>query len=185
MKRQLVTVSIINLMFLAQPVFSNPPEEAFSDPYLFPKRAVDIEYALGESSTTRGAPPKVASVPPRVVAAPIMFAHNSAEIQKESFGILLEYVKAFKGGLAGRKFRIVGHTDSKGGDEFNLKLSKRRAQSVKDFLVTIHGIQPEFLESDGCGKQSLLHSPEKGEKERKENRRVEFQKADTPLTCGK
>lgn len=37
--------------------------------------------------------------------------------------------------LAGKKFRIEGHTDSVGSREFNLELSKRRAQAVVDYLA--------------------------------------------------
>ena len=38
--------------------------------------------------------------------------------------------------LAGKKFRIEGHTDSVGSRDFNVDLSKRRAQAVVEYLAT-------------------------------------------------
>ena len=53
------------------------------------------------------------------------------------------------------RVRIVGHTDSDGGDAANLDLSKRRGASVKSELVKSFGIDASRLESDGMVKPSL------------------------------
>jgi outer membrane protein OmpA-like peptidoglycan-associated protein len=68
------------------------------------------------------------------------------------------------------KFMIAGHTDAKGGAEFNQKLSERRAQAVRQYLITQFGIEPNRLTAQGYGKSQLLDPahPEDGV-----NRRVQ------------
>lgn len=71
--------------------------------------------------------------------------------------------------LAAKRFRIEGHTDSSGDAAFNLRLSKRRAQAVVDYLST-QGVPPSRLEARGYGSRKPLpgRSAAAGE-----NRRVE------------
>ena len=50
---------------------------------------------------------------------------------------------------------IESHTDSRGNDDYNLKLSEKRAASVVKYLVA-HGISKERLESVGMGEKEPL-----------------------------
>ncbi|MET0179547.1 MAG: OmpA family protein [Novosphingobium sp.] len=52
--------------------------------------------------------------------------------------------------LAGRRFRIEGHTDSVGAAAYNLDLSRQRAQAVVDYLVA-NGADPSRFEMKGYG----------------------------------
>jgi OmpA-OmpF porin, OOP family len=71
------------------------------------------------------------------------------------------------------RFRIDGHTDNIGTDEYNLDLSIKRAKSVYNWLVN-KGIQPSRLEYTGLGKQQpLINSTD--DNSRAINRRVEVQ----------
>lgn len=71
------------------------------------------------------------------------------------------------------RFRIDGHTDNIGTDEYNLDLSIKRAKSVYNWLVN-KGIQPSRLEYKGFGKrQPLIKSTD--DNSRAINRRVEVQ----------
>jgi outer membrane protein OmpA-like peptidoglycan-associated protein len=71
------------------------------------------------------------------------------------------------------RFRIDGHTDNIGTDEYNLDLSVKRAKSVHNWLVN-KGIQSSRLEYKGFGKrQPLVNSTD--DKSRAMNRRVEVQ----------
>ena len=71
------------------------------------------------------------------------------------------------------RFRICGHTDNIGTDEYNLDLSIKRAKSVYNWLVN-KGIQPSRLEYTGFGKREpLINSTD--DKSRAVNRRVEVQ----------
>ena len=47
--------------------------------------------------------------------------------------------------LVGSRFVISGHTDATGRYDYNLGLSKRRAEAVRDYLVRRHGIPPERM----------------------------------------
>ena len=53
------------------------------------------------------------------------------------------------------RFSLVGHTDRHGSDEYNLGLSRRRAESVKRFLVHHCQIAEEMIMTEGKGKRAL------------------------------
>jgi len=101
----------------------------------------------------------------------INFAYNSAELTSDAritldgLGTALRDPK-----LQGFSFMIAGHTDAKGGVEFNQKLSERRAEAVRNYLISQFGIPAARLTSKGYGKSQLLdpEHPEDGV-----NRRVQ------------
>ncbi len=101
----------------------------------------------------------------------INFAYNSADLTSDAritldgLGAALRDPK-----LQGFAFTIAGHTDAKGGVDFNQKLSERRAASVRDYMISQFGIPAERLTSKGYGKSQLLdpEHPEDGV-----NRRVQ------------
>jgi len=68
-------------------------------------------------------------------------------------------------------FVVVGHTDVVGTEEYNQKLSERRARSASDYLTRAHGISSSQLICSGRGKHDLADEahPESGI-----NRRVQF-----------
>jgi outer membrane protein OmpA-like peptidoglycan-associated protein len=70
------------------------------------------------------------------------------------------------------KLSIVGHTDNKGSDEANLKLSKARAKSVADYLIS-KGVSGTTITSDGLGESKPI-ADNNTDAGREKNRRVEF-----------
>ncbi len=70
------------------------------------------------------------------------------------------------------KFEILGHTDNIGSDEYNMKLSERRANAVRDYLIS-QGVDADRLYAAGCGERKPVadNSTEIG---RAINRRIEF-----------
>ena len=70
------------------------------------------------------------------------------------------------------RIEVQGHTDNKGAAAYNLKLSDRRAASVKKYLVA-HGIPADRLVSHGYGMTRPL-VPNDTEQNRALNRRVQF-----------
>jgi outer membrane protein OmpA-like peptidoglycan-associated protein len=67
---------------------------------------------------------------------------------------------------------VEGHTDSVGGDDYNLKLSERRADSVRAYLIE-NGISPANIEAHGMGKDNPVASNDTAAG-RQQNRRVEM-----------
>jgi OmpA-OmpF porin, OOP family len=53
-------------------------------------------------------------------------------------------------------FLIVGHTDASGRRDNNLTLSQRRADSIRDVLVTTFKVSPKRLKAIGLGEEQLL-----------------------------
>ena len=78
---------------------------------------------------------------------------------------------------------VNGHTDDVGTDEYNQKLSERRAQSVRDYLEKV-GLRPEILSVTGHGKKRPL-VPGTSEKARAKNRRVELGIVNTRILYGR
>ncbi|HKY93559.1 MAG TPA: OmpA family protein, partial [Nevskiaceae bacterium] len=70
------------------------------------------------------------------------------------------------------RVEIAGHTDSKGSDAYNQRLSERRAASVRTFLIG-QGVTSSQLSSKGYGEKQPVASNETDEG-RAQNRRVEF-----------
>jgi len=68
--------------------------------------------------------------------------------------------------------KLAGHTDNVGSDNSNMKLSKDRAESVKDYLVS-KGANPSRIEATGYGETQPIASNKTAEG-RAKNRRVEF-----------
>jgi outer membrane protein OmpA-like peptidoglycan-associated protein/outer membrane protein assembly factor BamD (BamD/ComL family) len=101
----------------------------------------------------------------------VFFAFNSHTLKKESFPELNRFARFVKS-QEGKKIEISGHTDNKGSDEYNKSLSLRRAQSVKDYLVS-QGCKADKLVVKGYGSEQPIadNSSESG---RAKNRRVEF-----------
>ena len=67
----------------------------------------------------------------------------------------------------------IGHTDSIGSDAYNLKLSVRRAEAVKAYLVS-KGIEPNRIYTEGKGKAQPIADNRTAEG-RAKNRRVEIE----------
>jgi outer membrane protein OmpA-like peptidoglycan-associated protein len=77
---------------------------------------------------------------------------------------------------------VNGHTDDVGTDEYNQKLSERRAQAVRDYLVT-SGLPADIFTVTGEGKKRPL-VPGSSEQARAKNRRVEVGIVNTKILYG-
>lgn len=102
----------------------------------------------------------------------IRFKFGSAEILRDSDPTLLAVAATMKDHPEITKLRVEGHTDDKGRDDTNYKLSTDRAEAVMKWLVSA-GIERKRLESMGLGKARPIDS-NKTEEGRQNNRRVEF-----------
>jgi outer membrane protein OmpA-like peptidoglycan-associated protein len=102
----------------------------------------------------------------------VHFQTGSATILPDSFPMLQEIVLLLKANPDIKRMRIEGHTDNRGNADMNLDLSKRRAASVRQWLVD-HGTESGRLESEGYGLTRPIASNDSDEG-RALNRRVEF-----------
>ncbi len=109
----------------------------------------------------------------------IFFAFNKAKILSKSFGILNEVATALKDKPEIR-IRIEGHTDSKGSDRYNKKLSTKRAKSVRMFMIKA-GVDPSRMVSIGYGEERPIADNDTDDG-RELNRRVEFYIMDADST---
>lgn len=107
-----------------------------------------------------------------VIHDTIYFETNQAVIKPESHDLCRQIARLIVEHPELRKVSVEGHADARGGEDFNLDLSTRRAAAVVDFLVT-QGVSPERLQSRGWGE---LRPVVDGEDEDawSQNRRVEF-----------
>ncbi|MCC6662872.1 MAG: OmpA family protein [Polyangiaceae bacterium] len=107
-----------------------------------------------------------------IILDKVMFETNSAKILPESDGILDAVAATLKGHPEFQVVEVAGHADERSSDDYNLKLTRDRAASVVDALVS-RGVAKARLVSQGYGEYCPLdegHNATAWEK----NRRVEF-----------
>jgi len=103
----------------------------------------------------------------------ILFEYNEFEL-KEAAKLSMMKLAFLVQTNPNARFVIEGHTDSFGGDNFNLELSRKRAQAVRDWLVERLRISDENIEIVGKGKAEPIVSIEGTAEEQALNRRVEI-----------
>jgi outer membrane protein OmpA-like peptidoglycan-associated protein len=101
----------------------------------------------------------------------IYFDFDKTTLKSESFVELDKVVELLKQNPS-VEIEISGHTDSKGGDQYNLNLSQGRSQAVVDYLIS-QGIESFRLSAQGYGESKPIDTNDTDEG-RANNRRVEF-----------
>jgi outer membrane protein OmpA-like peptidoglycan-associated protein len=107
-----------------------------------------------------------------IITEPVYFATGKDTILKQSYPILNEVARVLEENPRIKLVRVEGHTDDRGNDDMNQKLSQRRANSVRTYLIN-KGIDRDRLEAVGYGETRPIAENETGEG-RAKNRRVEF-----------
>jgi len=149
------------------------------NPELFPEPKVAAPAPAPEP-----APAPVAVAPAPVVVAPTpkvmtfeaaaLFAVNKAEISAQGKEKIKEYREQARAELSEAKtIKITGYTDSSGPAEYNQKLSVRRAEAVRDYLVSL-GADASKMEVAGMGEAKPI-ADNKTAAGRAKNRRVEVE----------
>lgn len=104
----------------------------------------------------------------------VRFEFNSDELTAAAKAIL-DRVALSLNEWSEIRVEIAGHTDSKGSESYNLRLSQRRSESVRSYLQG-KGVDASRMTAVGFGETRLRVDPEKGEADRRANRRVELRK---------
>lgn len=102
----------------------------------------------------------------------VEFAFNSAELAPSATSILDEVGQA----LSTRpeaNVEVQGHTDAVGSAAYNMQLSQRRADAVRQYLLANYDLDPSQLTAKGYGEASPIESNDTDEG-RARNRRVQF-----------
>jgi len=87
-----------------------------------------------------------------------LFNYDSADLQPSSISQLQKLGTLIKRNPKAT-FTVEGYTDSLGSPDYNLDLSQRRADSVKEYLVNVMGINPAQIETKGYGASKFLVTP--------------------------
>lgn len=168
-------------LFLILSLGISPFAGAQDTPLEFPKTREKITEALRRNPlvTPKGFIPANKSVPSEIaddaprVGALIQFDFDSDTIKTESYPLLREFGEAFQKDLPDAAFVVEGHADSTGTDEYNDDLSRRRAEAVKTFLISLFQIDESRLNVKAYGESRPIAS-NGSEEGRALNRRVEF-----------
>ncbi|MGB3608200.1 MAG: OmpA family protein [Psychroserpens sp.] len=113
----------------------------------------------------------------QIVINPIFFDYNKSNIRTDAQYELENIVDVLRTHPK-MKIKIESHTDSRGRDAYNMKLSNRRAISTKDYILS-RNIAPDRIESAvGFGESQLINKCSNGvdctEEQHQENRRSYF-----------
>lgn len=156
---------------IATEVATEPPASTPTDgtevTAVVPAEAAPTETVVSENATAT-----LVRMPEDLgVNVRIEFAFDSAALddtQKPKLQKLCNVMRAADIQL----FRIIGHTDASGSDDYNERLSRLRAEEVQRYFIKDCGIAAGRLEAVGLGERFLLkdYDPDSDQ-----NRRVEFQ----------
>src|SRR5712691_943792 len=110
------------------------------------------------------------------LAADVLFDFDKADILPKAEETLTKAATIVKERAKGT-VRVEGHTDSKGGDAYNMRLSERRANSVRDWLRTKGGLASFNFQTKGFGARQPVAPNQKPDgsddpEGRQKNRRV-------------
>ena len=109
---------------------------------------------------------------PEVIRLKVNFDFDKSDIKPLYHQELADFAAYMKLQQSFTAVEIAGHTDSKGADEYNQKLSERRAKAVRDYLVSNFGLDGSLFSARGYGESKPVASNDT-EEGRAENRRME------------
>lgn len=140
------------------PAVAAPAPVAPSRPHRYAARATETrtDAAIGQ---------------PSALSVPVKFAFDSATILPQARPQLDAIAEGIRMLPDGHSVTIEGHTDAAGPDAYNQHLSERRAQAVKQYLISVHQIDAARLKTRGYGETQPLHEVDPHSPD---NRRVQF-----------
>jgi len=139
--------------------------------YLFHSENFDIPNTAAFQQVEKDVELKKVAVGSKIILKNIFFDFDKATLRPESTNELQRLTKLLND-VPTLKIEISGHTDSKGANEYNLKLSDNRAKAVVDYLIKA-GISSNRLVYKGYGEEQPISTNETDEG-RQLNRRTEF-----------
>ena len=104
----------------------------------------------------------------------VYFEFDKSDITAESLPIVDQIADILKQDLT-RKYLIIGYTDSRGSERYNIGLSERRAKALVDALLE-RGIPKDMLKSRGVGKKISYVAPSAPDNTRRGDRKVTIER---------
>ena len=101
----------------------------------------------------------------------VLFDFDKSNIKPEA-GAILDRLVAFMNENKDKRASLSGHTDSIGTDAYNQRLSERRVESVRGYIVK-KGVDGERMSGQGFGESKPI-ADNKTKEGRSKNRRVEI-----------
>jgi outer membrane protein OmpA-like peptidoglycan-associated protein len=123
--------------------------------------------------------PLTAETAPILLPGDLLFDYDDHRLQPGAVASLEKLGQLLRRNPQAR-FVIEGHSDSFGPDDYNLTLSRLRADSVKIWLIDMMGIPAESISTVGLGKTRLVAPATGTIEEQRINRRVEIVIQDSP-----
>jgi len=105
------------------------------------------------------------------LCADVLFAINRAEIRSGARAALRQVARSIEKRTPDGRITVDGHTDSRGSDAYNDRLSQRRAEAVKRWLVSKGQVAADRISVRGFGESEPLAS-NASDSGRRRNRRV-------------
>ena len=127
-----------------------------------------IQFKFGAPETAPPPPPAAAVAPPSFM---VFFDWDRSNLSQQALNTIKQAAAAFKS-KGNARITATGHTDTSGPEAYNMALSLRRANAVKDALVR-EGVPAQAITVIGKGETGLLVKTADGVRE-PQNRRVEI-----------
>lgn len=117
--------------------------------------------------------PTPAPAPAKLVLVGVNFDFDKATLRPEDIAILDRDALSFVKSNSDVVVEVEGHTDSRGSDKYNMGLSLRRAEAVRDYLIS-KGVAADRLTAKGYGESQPI-ADNNTDEGRFKNRRVELE----------
>jgi outer membrane protein OmpA-like peptidoglycan-associated protein len=129
---------------------------------------LSLSYKFGQPEAPPPPPPPPAVAPPSFM---VFFDWDRSNLSQQALATIQQAANAFKQ-KGNARITATGHTDTSGPESYNMALSLRRANAVKDALVR-NGVPAQAITVIGMGEKGLLVPTGDGVRE-PQNRRVEI-----------
>jgi len=147
---------------LTPPQAASAPEDGIRTRSFRPAVRPAATTAAGTTATTGAAAGRASIL--------VTFVTDRADLTPPARGALDVLASAMKSDrLAGVRFTIEGHADPRGNEDHNMRLSQARAEAVREYLISKHGLDAGRVNAVGKGSSNLMN---KTNVAAPENRRV-------------
>jgi outer membrane protein OmpA-like peptidoglycan-associated protein/tetratricopeptide (TPR) repeat protein len=141
-----------------------------------PPKKTDSIPIIQPAPIVKDTTPLVVNENKKIILRNIYYDFDKSDILPES-DVELDKLVRFLNDNPSLKIELGSHTDSRGSEEYNMRLSEARARSAVDYLVS-KGIDANRITAKGYGKTQLINRCADGipctETEQRENRRTEI-----------